>query len=94
MEPLKMYFLLKMGIFQPAMLVYQRVIHFYLFQKTVSMKTHVRIFLNAFHNEQNHFRKCSGISLGKILNQGEFRSLDEICPFSTGTPKLPALRYN
>ena len=25
MDPLEMYFLLKMGIFQPAMLVYQRV---------------------------------------------------------------------
>ena len=25
MDPLNMYFLLKMGIFQPAMLVYQRV---------------------------------------------------------------------
>ena len=37
---MKMYFLLKMGIFQPAMLVYQRVLFFFVFQFRGKGNTH------------------------------------------------------
>ena len=48
MDDLKMYFLLKMGIFQPAMLVYQRVNKTMFFPNDLKLRIEADTLLQAF----------------------------------------------